>query len=97
MEPNKKQIDILLLRRELQNAALGIGTYTQEELQDLLFRAIEVIDELRASKETIEAIKYDFNEKLLDEAKMKIMEEESKEKYSILDRIRSLESQVYNI
>lgn len=97
MEPNKKQIDILLLRRELQNAALGIGTYTQEELQDLLFRAIEVIDELRASKETIEAIRYDFNEKLLDEAKMKIMEEESKEKYSILDRIRSLESQVYNI
>lgn len=97
MEPNKKQIDILLLRREMQNVALGIGTYTQEELQDLLFRAIELIDELRASKETIEAIKYDFNEKLLDEAKMKIMEDESKERCSIIERIRSLESQVYNI
>ena len=56
------KIDILLLRREMQNVALGIGAYTQEELQDLLFRAIEVIDELRASKKTIEAIRYDFNE-----------------------------------
>lgn len=90
------KIDVLLLRREMQNVSLNISNYTQDELQDLLFRAIEVIDELRASKETIEAIKYDFNEKLLDEAKLKIMEEESKEKYSIIDRIRSLENQVYD-
>ena len=46
------KIDVLLLRREFQ---------------DLLFRAIELIDELRASKES----------------------------YSIIDRIKSLESQVY--
>lgn len=91
------KIDVLLLRREMQNIALGIGSYTQEELQDLLFRAIEVIDELRASKETIEAIRYDFNEKLIEEAKREIAEAESKEHYSILDRIRSLETQVYNI
>lgn len=91
------KIDILLLRREIQNVALNIGNYTQDELQDLLFRAIEVIDELRASKETIEAIKYDFNEKLLDEARREIAEFESKESYSIIDRIKSLESQVYNI
>lgn len=90
------KINILLLRREMQNVALGIGTYTQEELQDLLFRAIEVIDELRASKETIDAIRYDFNEKLLDEVKTQIREAESKEHYSIIDRIRSLESQVYD-
>lgn len=96
MEANKKQIDILLLRRELQNVALGIGKYTQEELQDLLFRAIELIDELRASKETIEAIRYDFNEKLLEEAKREIVEAESKEHYSIIERIRSLESHVYD-
>lgn len=81
MEPNKKQIDILLLRREMQNVALGIGTYTQEELQDLLFRAIEVIDELRASKETIEAIRYDFNEKLVEEAEKKLLEHELSERY----------------
>ena len=90
------KIDILLLRREMQNVALNIGNYTQDELQDLLFRAIEVIDELRASKETIETIKYDFNEKLLDEARRKIAEFESKESYSIIDRIKSLESQVYD-
>ena len=90
------KIDILLLRREIQNVALNIGNYTQEELQDLLFRAIELIDELRASKETIEAIKYDFNEKRLDEARRKIAEFESKESYSIIDRIKSLESQVYD-
>lgn len=90
------KIDVLLLRRELQNVALNIGNYTQEELQDLLFRAIEVIDELRASKETIEAIKYDFNEKLLDEARKKIAEFESKERDSIVERIKSLENQVYD-
>jgi hypothetical protein len=90
------KIDILLLRREMQNIALNIGNYTQEELKDLLFRAIEVIDELRTSKETIEAIKYDFNEKLLEEAKREIAEAESKEKYSILDRIKSLENAVYD-
>lgn len=90
------KIDILLLRREMQNIALNIGNYTQEELKDLLFRAIEVIDELRASKETIDAIRYDFNEKLLDEAKREIAEAESKEHYSIIERIRSLESQVYD-
>ena len=80
----------------MQNVALNIGNYTQDELQDLLFRAIEVIDELRASKETIEAIKYDFNEKLLDEARREIAESESRESYSIIDRIKSLESQVYD-
>ena len=90
------KIDILLLRREMQNVALNIGNYTQEEIIDLLFRAIDLIDELRASKETIEAIKYDFNEKLLDEARREIAEYESKESYSIIDRIKSLESQVYD-
>lgn len=94
---NYEKINLLTFRRELQNMALNINNYTQEELQNILFRAIEVIDELRSEKETIEAMRHYFTEKLLDEAKMKIMEEESKEKYSILDRIRMLETQVYNI
>jgi wobble nucleotide-excising tRNase len=92
-----EKIDILKFRRELQNMALHTENYSQKDVQDVLYRAIEIIDELRCGENTIEAIKYDFNEKLLDEAKLKIMEEESKEKYSILDRIRMLETQVYNI
>ena len=97
MKPNTKNIDILLLRREMQNVALGIGQYTQEEISDLLYRAIELIDELRASKETVEAIKYDFDEKLLEEAKIQIIQDEVSKEASIEERIRSLESHVYNI
>lgn len=97
MKPNTKKIDILLLRREMQNVALGIGQYTQEEITDLLYRAIELIDELRASTETVEAIKYDFNEKLLEEAKIQIIQDEASKEASIEERIRSLESHVYNI
>lgn len=97
MKPSTKNIDILLLRREMQNVALGIGKYTQEEITDLLYRAIEVIDELRASKETIEAIKHEFNEKLLEEAKIQIIQDEASKEASIEERIRSLESHVYNI
>lgn len=78
---NYEKINLLTFRRELQNMALNINNYTQEELQNILFRAIEVIDELRASKETIEAIRYDFNEKLIEEAEKKIVEQELSERY----------------
>lgn len=70
------------------------GTYSDIEVKASII--IELIDELRASKGTIEAIKCDLNEKILDEAKREIAEYESKERYSIIDRIKSLESQVYD-
>lgn len=94
---NYEKINLLTFRRELQNMALNINNYTQEELQNILFRAIEVIDELRGEKETIEAMRHYFTEKLLDEAKIKIMEDKASKEASIEERIRSLESHVYNI
>lgn len=91
MEPNKKQIDILLLRRELQNAALWVGDYTQEELQKLLFRAIELIDELRINKTTCNQI-MGFNQDLLSK-EVNILLKQSLEmiKSDILGKISSLE------
>lgn len=94
---NYEKINLLTFRRELQNMALNINNYTQEELQNILFRAIEIIDELRSEKETIEAMRHYFTEKLLDEAKIKIMEDKASKEASIEERIRSLESHVYNI
>ena len=91
------KIDVLLLRREMQNVALGIGSYTQEELQDLLFRAIEVIDELRASKETIEAIRYDFNEKLVGEAERKILERKEHARNRYRDIVECFNDRWFNI
>lgn len=91
------KIDVLLLRREMQNVALGIGSYTQEELQDLLFRAIEVIDELRASKETIKAIKYDFNEKLVKEAERKILEKKEHARNRYRDIVECFNDRWFNI
>ena len=93
MKPNTKNIDILLLRREMQNVALQINNYTQEEIIDLLFRAIDLIDGLRGNQKTYRQI-VGFNKDLLNK-EVRILTKQSltmdkravNQKISVLERL----------
>ena len=93
MKLNTKNIDILLLRREMQNVALQINNYTQEEIIDLLFRAIDLIDGLRGNQKTYRQI-VGFNKDLLNK-EVRILTKQSltmdkravNQKISVLERL----------
>lgn len=92
MKPNIKKIDILLLRREMQNVALQINNYTQEEIIDLLFRAIDLIDGLRGNQKTYRQI-VGFNKDLLNK-EVRILTKQSltMDKSAVNQKISMLES-----
>ena len=97
MKPNTKKIDILLLRREMQNVALGIGSYSLDEIQNLLFRAIDLIDGLRGDQKTYRKI-VGFNRDILNK-EVQILSRQALEmdKGKIERKISELESYIISL
>ena len=77
----------------MQNVALQINNYTQEEIIDLLFRAIDLIDGLRGNQKTYRQI-VGFNKDLLNK-EVRILTKQSltmdkravNQKISVLERL----------
>ena len=97
MKPNTEKIDILLLRREMQNVALQINNYTQKEIIDLLFRAIDLIDGLRGDQKTYRKI-VGFNRDILNK-EVQILARQSLEmdKGKVERKISELESYIISL
>ena len=91
---NTEKIDLLLLRREMQNIALGLTDYTDEDIKNLMFRAIDVIDGLRGDQKTYRKI-VGFNQNVLNK-EVRILTKQSLEmnKGAVDKKIAELENMI---
>lgn len=91
---NTEKIDLLLLRREMQNIALGLTDYTDEDIKNLMFRAIDVIDGLRGDQKTYRKI-VGFNQNVLNK-EVRILTKQSLEmnKSAVDEKIEALQNMI---
>ena len=87
-----KEIDVLKFRRELQTMFLNIDNYTQPDVQDVLLRAIGVIDELRVNRKNKMAIRKAEKKTAKKQAEILRCERFLQEKHDILARLSHLEN-----